>query len=255
VLIGAALAGFACFALLAIGTELFTGTWDAGRWHNGVGPWSTWVVLIAPFIFALIAPPPAGFGGGKRMVVLGLALLALVIVTARMTDNRVVWLALATVFGTASIAAGVRWPQTLTRTPLRWIAPVAVMLVVLALAFADVLEERAETGATAGSVTASIERDPRMYDLYKSYISTWQSQFGDLMTLFAMTGPISNYGGWGMTEYNGQPIDQAPKLRAVRDFLGITVASNDTRRTTSGELAHRSMISIRRFDSGGLFRK
>jgi len=72
-----------------------------------------------------------------------------------------------------------------------------------------------------------IERDPRMYDLYKSYISTWQSQFGDLMTLFAMTGPISNYGGWGMTEYNGQPIDQAPKLRAVRDFLGITVASND----------------------------
>ena len=72
-----------------------------------------------------------------------------------------------------------------------------------------------------------IERDPRMYDLYKSYISTWQSQFGDLMTLFAMTGPISNYGGWGMTEYNGQPIDQAPKLKAVREFLGIAVASND----------------------------
>jgi len=162
VLIGAALAGFACFALLAIGTELFTGTWDAGRWHNGVGPWSTWVVLIAPFIFALIAPPPAGFGGGKRMVAVGLALLALLIVTARMTDNRVVWIALATVFGTASLAAAARWPQTLTRTPLRWIAPVAVMLVVLALAFADVLEERAETGATAGSVTASIERDPRI---------------------------------------------------------------------------------------------
>ncbi len=66
-----------------------------------------------------------------------------------------------------------------------------------------------------------IERDPRMYDLYKSYINTWQSQFGDEMTLLALTGPISRYGAWGMIEYNGQPISEAPKLRAVRDFLGI----------------------------------
>ena len=39
-------------------------------------------MLIAPFMFALIAPPPAGFGGGIRMVATGLALLALMIVTA-----------------------------------------------------------------------------------------------------------------------------------------------------------------------------
>ena len=76
-----------------------------------------------------------------------------------------------------------------------------------------------------------IERDPRMYDLYKSYINTWQSQFGDLMTLFAMTGPISGYGAWGMTEYNGQPIDQTPKLRAVRDFLGISTSTSTTTTT------------------------
>lgn len=162
VLIGAALAGFACLALLAIGMNVVLGTWDAGRWHNGVGPWSTWVVLIAPFIFALIAPPPAGFGGGTRMVALGLALLALLFVTARMTDNRVVWIALAAVFGTASLAAALRWPQTFTRTPVRWIAPLAVVLFVLGLAFADVLEERAEVAAPAGGVTASIERDPRI---------------------------------------------------------------------------------------------
>ena len=40
------------------------GTWDAGRWHHGVGPWSTWVVLSRPSCSRLIAPPPAGFGGG-----------------------------------------------------------------------------------------------------------------------------------------------------------------------------------------------
>ena len=162
VLIGAALASFACFALLAIAMDAALGGWDAGRWHYGVGPWSTWVVLVAPFMFALIAPPPAGFGGGMRLMAAGLALLALLIVTARMTDNRVVWIALAAVFATASLAAALRWPQTFTRTPVRWIAPLAVLLFVLALAFADVLEERAEIVAPAGGVAVSIERDPRL---------------------------------------------------------------------------------------------
>ncbi|HEX6137856.1 MAG TPA: O-antigen ligase family protein [Casimicrobiaceae bacterium] len=161
VLIGAALASFVFFALLAIGAERATGAWDAGRWHHGVGAWSTWLVLVAPFMFALIAPPPAGFGGGARMVGVGLALLALLVVSARMTDNRIVWIALATVFATASLAAALRWPQTLTRTPLRWIAPFAVLLLVLGLAFADVLEERADIARQA-SVAVSIERDPRI---------------------------------------------------------------------------------------------
>ena len=161
VLIGAALASFAFFALFAIGIDAAAGPWDAGRWHNGVGPWSTWLVLIAPFMFALIAPPPAGFGGGARLLAPGLLLLALLIATARMTDNRVVWIALAAVFATASLAAALRWPQTFTRTPLRWVAPFAALLLVLGLAFADVLEERAQM-ARQGSVAVSIERDPRI---------------------------------------------------------------------------------------------
>jgi O-antigen ligase len=162
VLIGAALASFAFFALLAIGVDAATGAWDAGRWHHGVGPWSTWVVLVAPFIFALIAPPPAGFGGGTRFVTTGLALLALVVVSARMTDNRVVWIALAAVFATASLVAALRWPQTFTRTPVRWIAPLAVLLFVLGLAFADVVEERAERLGSDRDVASSLERDPRL---------------------------------------------------------------------------------------------
>jgi O-antigen ligase len=161
VLIGAALASFALLALLAIATEATTGEWDAGRYHYGVGAWATWLVLIAPFLFALIAPPPAGFGGGARFLALGGVLLALLITTARMTDNRIVWIALATVFATASLAAALRWPQTFTRTPLRWIAPFAVLLLALGLAFADVVEERAAIGRQA-SVANAIEHDPRI---------------------------------------------------------------------------------------------
>jgi O-antigen ligase len=162
VLIGAALASSAMLAVLAIGMYVTLGAWDAGRWHYGVGPWSTWVVLIAPFMFALIAPPPAGFGGGVRLVVAGLALLALLLVTARMTDNRIVWIALATVFSTASLAAALRWPGTFTRMPMRWIAPLAVLLLVLAIAFADVVEKRADIIAPAAGIAGSIERDPRL---------------------------------------------------------------------------------------------
>jgi O-antigen ligase len=161
VLIGAALASFACFALLAIGMQAVAGSWDAGRAHHGVGAWATWAVLIAPFLFALIVPPPAGFGGGARPLAAGFVLLGLMIVTARMTQSRAVWLALATVFATASLIAALRWPQTFVRTPLRWIAPLAVLLIVLGLAFADALEERADM-AMHGDVATSLERDPRL---------------------------------------------------------------------------------------------
>ena len=161
VLIGGAFASLACFASLAIGAWAVGGTWDAGRWHHGVGAWSTWLVLIAPFMFALLAPPPAGFGRGTRSLLVGFLLLALMITTARMTDNRIVWIALATVFATTSLVAALRWPRTFTRTPLRWIAPLAVLLLVLGLAFADVLEDRARL-ASSGNVEMSIERDPRV---------------------------------------------------------------------------------------------
>jgi hypothetical protein len=83
------------------------------------------------------------------------------------------------------------------------------------------------------SLLTQIERDSRMYDLYKSYISNWQTQIGDTLTLFALTGPITQYGAWGMTEYEGQPATQAPKLNAVRYFLGIPTASTTTTTTTT----------------------
>ena len=142
--------------------DVVAGTWDAGRWHHGVGPWSTWVVLIAPFMFALIAPPPAGFGGGTRLMVAGLALLALLIVTARMTDNRVVWIALAAVFAhrvarrRVALAADVHaHADALDRAARR------------AAARARARVRRRARGARGdrranGSVAVSIERDPRI---------------------------------------------------------------------------------------------
>lgn len=64
-----------------------------------------------------------------------------------------------------------------------------------------------------------VERDPRMYDIYRQFISSWRSQIGDTLNLFTLSGQIGQYGGWGLVEYLGQPTSQAPKMRAVQDFL------------------------------------
>jgi hypothetical protein len=67
-------------------------------------------------------------------------------------------------------------------------------------------------------LVARIERDPRMAGLYKSYIDGWNGKIGDTLTLFALTGAPGN-AGFGLVEYAGQPIGDAPKMRAVRSFL------------------------------------
>jgi O-antigen ligase len=158
-----ALGTFAVLAALAIGMQLLEGDWDAGRWHHGVGPWSTFTVLVAPFLSGLIAPPPAGFANGERTLAAGLVLVAIMVITDRMTDNRIVWVALAGTFGFASLAAAVRWPQTLVRTPMRWIGPLLAILLVLGIAFTDAARERASVGFSPDtSVVTSIERDPRI---------------------------------------------------------------------------------------------
>jgi len=69
-----------------------------------------------------------------------------------------------------------------------------------------------------------VQRDPRMHDVYQQFITGWQSQIGDGLTLFALDGQIGQYGGWGLSEYVGQPISQAPKLRAAYEFLGLAKA-------------------------------
>jgi hypothetical protein len=78
------------------------------------------------------------------------------------------------------------------------------------------------------ALETQVQRDPRMYDIYKQFISGWQSKVGDTLTLFNLTGGVSKYGGWGMWEYAGQPISSiTPKMRAVQEFLGVTTASAD----------------------------
>jgi len=162
-LLAVALAAFAAYSALAIGAALTTAGWDPARWHSGVGPYATHVVLVAPLLLALLAPPPMGFGSRARTVAIGIALLVLLLVSARLTDNRVVWIALALTYATASALAAWRWHASLARTPLRWLSPLFALLIVLGVVFADVARERAQSDfPPQTSVAQTLVEDPRI---------------------------------------------------------------------------------------------
>ena len=161
-LVATALASFVVLALAALVYAASARDWNASIWHGGVGPWSTFVVIIAPFCLALLAPAPAGFANGRRSVALGAALLVLLLASARTSDNRMVWIALAVSFAFASALGGWRWHGSLRRAPLRWLLPGACVLIALGALFASTAREKAQLNfSPQTSVTEALAADPR----------------------------------------------------------------------------------------------
>ena len=69
------------------------------------------------------------------------------------------------------------------------------------------------------SMAEQIQRDPRMYDAYRRYLSIWREKIGDTVMLYESVQPIVRTGSWGLLEYIGQPLSEAPKMRAVLDDI------------------------------------
>lgn len=62
---------------------------------------------------------------------------------------------------------------------------------------------------------AQINRDPRMYDAYRRYLAAWKARIGDTFVHYASVQAPSRGGAFGLAEHPGQPVSEAPKLRAV----------------------------------------
>ena len=69
------------------------------------------------------------------------------------------------------------------------------------------------------AMAVQIQRDPRMYDAYKRYLSLWRSRIGDTIMMYDSVQPVVRTGAWGLLEYLGQPLDEAPKMRATLDAI------------------------------------
>ena len=65
----------------------------------------------------------------------------------------------------------------------------------------------------------AINRDPRMETAYRRHIDGWRDRNGDLMTILQDVAGIDGGSAWGVREYLDQPLEQAPKARAVAAYL------------------------------------
>ncbi len=62
-------------------------------------------------------------------------------------------------------------------------------------------------------ILSNIQHDPRMGQLYTYYMTRWNNEFGDLMTLYNDYGLVSKWGAWGMLDYMGQAPNATPKSK------------------------------------------
>lgn len=66
---------------------------------------------------------------------------------------------------------------------------------------------------------ARLNRSPLMSDFYKRHLTDWARESGDLIMMYASVSPIRPSSAWGLVEYSGQPVSEAPKLRAVLETI------------------------------------
>ena len=131
--------------------------------HGGVGAFSTYLVLAVPLLPMLLAERPLGYGTGPLSVACVTSSFILLIVAARATENRMIWLAFAVGFVVAAAVAAWRWRGRLERAPWRWAAVLMGLLVVVAVLFVDAAMQRARVDHKPDtSVAQTIADDPRL---------------------------------------------------------------------------------------------
>ena len=60
-----------------------------------------------------------------------------------------------------------------------------------------------------------------MYGVYKSFLYDWQNKLGSApYMMFALTGPYSAFGYWGMLQTQSDGWQNSPKMKAVYDYCG-----------------------------------
>ena len=166
-LLTTAVAVAAFLAVTALHVALTTQGFDPDtalvRRHGGVGAFSTLIVLVIPLLPLLVAPRPIGYGTGWLPLLLALAVFLLLLVAARVTENRMVWVALAAGFVLAAALASWRWRHRLRRAPWRWVALLVALLLAVGALFLDAAVQRSREGfKPKDSVAQALADDPRL---------------------------------------------------------------------------------------------
>jgi hypothetical protein len=77
----------------------------------------------------------------------------------------------------------------------------------------------AENNDTLTGILIASNRDQRMYDRYIEYLNMLDANGVEMYGNFSFVGSPSKWGSWGVLEYQDQPIEQAPKYRALVNWI------------------------------------
>lgn len=131
--------------------------------HGGVGAFSTYLVLVLPLVPLLLAPAPAGYGTRTPSLACAGVTFVLLLAGARVTENRMIWVAFAVGFVAASGLAAWRWRARLVRAPKRWSLVLLVLLAASSVLFVDATLQRARMiHLPQASVAKALAEDPRI---------------------------------------------------------------------------------------------
>jgi hypothetical protein len=65
---------------------------------------------------------------------------------------------------------------------------------------------------------AKVNRHPKIGTFYTQFLKRWQGKYGDTVMFYNDVSQTNMWGAWGLLEYQGQPLTQAPKMKAVVDY-------------------------------------
>jgi uncharacterized repeat protein (TIGR02543 family) len=69
------------------------------------------------------------------------------------------------------------------------------------------------------NILTSANRDSRMYNRYIEYLNMLKANGVEMCGNFSFIGSWNKWGSWGVLEYQDQPIEQAPKYRALVNWI------------------------------------
>jgi hypothetical protein len=77
----------------------------------------------------------------------------------------------------------------------------------------------AENNAQLNALLDAFNRDPRVKQVYLTYLAGWKNGGGQLFMHFNDVGRYTKWGRWGALEYIAQPRTTAPKFDALQSFI------------------------------------
>lgn len=158
------LAGAALLGAMALGEFALTGAWNPYRLHAGVGAYSTWLVMVFPLVLTLILPNTAApfSADGVRWPLFAL-LLVLVVGSAYLTQNRIVWPAFAAVlFVFCALYLRTSWINPRDRRALLAVGALVLAGLVATLIFVTAHKANVNVGIDTPTVQSGLEKDARL---------------------------------------------------------------------------------------------